>query len=106
MNFWLFLFDGKQRAYKMVSTYKTGVTIKWKKVPAYKVWASAPKMPVKSYPKQNRIHRGHKACHSVVEIETPMQTCETCLLRFILIRLKIQTLPGKAPLKDTEGNFS
>ena len=63
-------------------------------------------MPVKSYPKQNRIHRGHKACHSVVEIETPMQTCETCLLRFILIRLKIQTLPGKAPLKDTEGNFS
>ena len=40
-----FLFDSKQRPYKMVSKYKTGVTppgvtIEWKKIPAYKVWAS------------------------------------------------------------------
>ena len=33
----------------------------------------APKLSVKSYPKQNSIHRGHKACHSVVEIGTPIE---------------------------------
>ena len=72
-DFWLCwypLFDCKQRAYKKVSKYKMGVTIKWKKVPAYKVWASAPKLSIKSYPKRHSF--SHKACHSVVEIGTPM----------------------------------